>query len=271
MKTRIDFVSNSSSCSFIIAIGKNFSLNDFIKETCDGCLKHIDADDDNLFVNRQNEFNNAILNYHLRASELLYLGGLKIGSVKTTITKDDEYFSYLKNDISMQQLPIDERVIENTDDYVVIETDDVVYGMAIPKHYVDYVTMECHWTDSYKCDIEKQKNAAMKIVNFAQNYNFKSKADYRSQYHSKTYFISRDTIWNTRALIAAGYEIKLDKWMDLDKLDKMLQDDNKLFNIHVNNGGDGVDDDALFTFGGWEGEDLFNNMTGIDVLYSETL
>lgn len=270
MKTRIDFVSNSSSCSFIIAIGKNFLLNDFIKETCDGCLKHADDYDDALFLTKQNEFNNAVLNYHLRASELLYLGGLKIGNVKTTVTKDDEYFSYLKDDISKQQLPDDERVVENADDHVVIETDDVVYGMAIPKHYVDYVTMEYHWNDDYKCDIEKQKNAAMKIVKFAQNYsNFK--ADYKCLYDSSTYFISRTTIWNTRALIAAGYEVELEKWMDLDKLDKMLQNGDRLFNIHVNNGGDGVDEDALYTFGGWDGEDIFENMSGVEVLGGETM
>ena len=269
MKTRIDFVSNSSSCSFIIAIGKNFTLNDFIKETCDGCLKHCDEDDNDLFVISQNEYNNAVLNYHLRASELLYLGGLKIGNIKTTVSKDDEYFSYLKDNIS-KQLLYDERVIENTDDYVVIETDDVVYGMAIPKRYVEYVTMEYHWNDDYKCDIEKQKNAAIEIVKFAKNYS-DHKADYKSRYNSNTYFISRSTIWNTRALIAAGYEVELEKWMDLDKLDKMLQNGDKLVNIRVNNGGDGVAEDALFTFGGWDGEDVFENMSGVEVLGIETM
>ena len=269
MKTRIDFVSNSSSCSFIIAIGKNFTLNDFIKETCDGCLKHCDEDDNDLFVISQNEYNNAVLNYHLRASELLYLGGLKIGNIKTTVSKDDEYFSYLKDNIS-KQLLYDERVIENTDDYVVIETDDVVYGMAIPKRYVEYVTMEYHWNDDYKCDIEKQKNAAIEIVKFAKNYS-DHKADYKSRYNSNTYFISRSTIWNTRALIAAGYEVELEKWMDLGKLDKMLQNDDKIFNIRVNNGGDGVAEDALFTFGGWDGEDVFENMSGVEVLGIETM
>ena len=270
MKTRIDFVSNSSSCSFIIAIGKNFPLNDFIKEACDGCLKHADDDDDALCLTKQNEFNNAVLNYHLRASELLYLGGLKIGNVKTTVTKDDEYFSYLKDDISKQLLPDDERVIENADDYVVIESNDVIYGMAIPKHYVDYVTMEYHWNDDYKCDIEKQKKAAVEIVKFAKNYS-DSKMDYKCRYDSNTYFISCTTIWNTRALIAAGYEVELEKWMDLDKLDKMLQDGDQIFSIRINNGGDGVDEDALFTFGGWDGEDVLDDINGVQVLDSETM
>ena len=59
--------------------------------------------------------------------------------------------------------------------------------------------------------------------------------------------------------------------MDLDKLDKMLQNGDKLVNIRVNNGGDGVAEDALFTFGGWDGEDVFENMSGVEVLGIETM
>lgn len=270
MKTRSDFVSNSSSCSFVIAIGNNFQLNDFIKKACDGCLKHADDDDDSLFTTEQNEFNNAVLNFHLRASELVYLGGLKIGPMQSVFTKDDEYFSYLKNDIAKHAISPDERIIENTDEKIVLEHDDVIYGMAIPKHEVDYVTMEYHWNDDYKCDIEKQKKAAKAIAEFAKNYS-DSKTDYKCRHDSATYFISRTTIWNTRALIAAGYEVELDDWMDLDKLDDMLKNGDRIFNIRVNNGGDGIDEDALYTFGGWDGEDLFEDISGIELLDSETL
>lgn len=270
MKTRIDFVSNSSSCSFIVSIGKNFPLNDFINGACEGCLKHADEDDDIVFVNQQTEFNNAVLNYHLRASELVYLGGLSIGAVQSVYTKDDEYFPYVKKDISLQNRSSDERIIENTDDKIVIEYDDVVYGMAIPKHEMDYITMEYHWNDNYAIDIEKQKKAAKAILDFAKNYS-DAKTDYKCRYDSNTYFISRSTIWNTRALIAAGYNVELEDWMDLDKLDKMLQDGDQIFGIRVNNGGDGVDEDALFTFGGWDGEDIFEDMNGVEVLNSETM
>lgn len=268
MKTRIDFVSNSSSCSFVIAIGKSFPLNDFIKEACEGCLKHADEYGTDEFVSQQNEFNNVVLNYHLRASELLYLGTLKIGTVQSVYTKDDEYFTYVKKDIERNLVA--ERIIENSDEKIVLEYDDAIEGMAISKHKVDYVTMEDHWNDDYTCDIEKQKKVAKAIAKFAKNYS-DSKTDYKCRHDSATYFISRTTIWNTRALIAAGYEVELDDWIDLDKLDEMLKNDDRIFNIRVNNGGDGVQSDALYTFGGWDGEDIFNDMQGVEVLDSDTM
>ena len=270
MKIRIDFVSNSSSCSSIIAVRSNFPLNDFISQVCCNCLKHVDDDDDAAFVSEQNEFNNVVLNYHLHASELVYLGGLNVGPMQSVFTKDDEYFSDLKNDIAEQVISPDERVIENTDEKIVIESDDVVYGMAIPKHEMDYITMEYHWNDDYKRNIKKQKKAAKAILEFAKNYS-DSKTDYKCRQDSATYFISRTTIWNTRALIAAGYNVELEEWMDLDKLDKMLKDGDRIFGIRVNNGGDGVDEDALFTFGGWDGEDVFEDIAGIKILDSEIL
>ena len=271
MKTRIDFVSNSSSCSFVLKISKTLPLDDFIVEACNGCLKHVKDDDNKDFVKQQDIYNNIVLNFHLNASELVYLGGLKVGNIKSTIAKDDEYFQCLKNDIANLALPDDERVINNTDDYIVIETDDITYGMAIPKHkvdYVTYVTTEYHWNNDHECDIERQKKAAKAIVEFAKNYS-DIKTDYKCRYNSATYFISRTTIWNTRALIAAGYEVKLEKWMDLDKLDKMLKNGYKIFNICVNNGGDGVDEDALYSFGGWDGEDVFNDMEDVEIMHVE--
>ena len=270
MKTRDDFVSNSSSCSFVIAVNSSFPVNDFISQVCKNCLKHADDDDDRTFIAKQDEFNNVVLNFHLRASELLYLGELKVGNVQSVFTKDDEYFQCLKTRIAKYELPFDERVIENNDDRIIIETDDIICGMAIPKHDVEHVTMEYHWNNDYTCDIEKQKKAAKEIARFAKNYS-DTKTDYKCRYDSNTYFISRNTVWNTRALIAAGYEVELDEWMDLDKLDSMLQNNDMLFGIRVNNGGDGVDEDALFTFGGWDGEDVFDGISGIEILDSETL
>ena len=117
----------------------------------------------------------------------------------------------------------------------------------------------------------KRAIAANKIIKFTRYYSDYAGIDRRAKSNSDTYFISLNTIWNTRALIAAGKDVVLDKWMDLDKLECMLKDGMKIFKVRVNNSGSGVAEDALYTFGGREGEGLFNNITGIDLLYLETM
>lgn len=269
MKVRNDFVSNSSSCSFVIEIKKDFLLDDFVAEACNGCLKHADEQDSKEFVKKQDAYNNIILKYHLNASELLYLGSLCVGTIQTIITKDDEFFHHLKKSISKKEIPREERIVENTNERIVVETDESINGMAIPTHKVEYVTMEFHWENDYSCNIEKQKKVAKEILRFAKNYG--SNTDYKCRCDSNTYCISRNTIWNTRALIAAGHKIELEDWMDLDKIEKMIVDGNKVVCIRVNNGGDGVDEDSIYSFGGWSGEDVFDNMDGIEIIYSETM
>ena len=86
MKTRNDFVSNSSSCSFVIALPAGFSLNDFVKQTVGGCLRHAEPNDAE-FSLKQDELNQAVLNYHLRASELLFLGSLRVDDITRKIDR----------------------------------------------------------------------------------------------------------------------------------------------------------------------------------------
>ena len=242
MKIRNDFVSNSSSCSFVIALLAGFSLNDFVEKTTRGCLRHAEPNEVE-FSQKQDEFNRAVLNYHLRASELLFLGSLRVDGITRKI--------------DMQNDPT--------------EFTDRVEEIAVKSGEMPYITQNYHFGSDYSADPMKQAIAAAKIAEFAGYYSDYARIDYRARSNSDTYFISLNTIWNTRALIAAGKDVVLDKWMDLDKLEGMLKDGMKIFKVHVNNGGDGVAEDALYTFGGWEGEDLFDDMTGIDMLYSETM
>ena len=242
MKIRNDFVSNSSSCSFVIALSAGFSLNDFVEKTTRGCLRHAEPNEVE-FSQKQDEFNRAVLNYHLRASELLFLGSLRVDGITRKI--------------DMQNDPT--------------EFTDRIDEIAIKSGEMPYITQNYHFGSDYFADPMKQAIAAAKIAEFAGYYSDYARIDYRARSNSDTYFISLNTIWNTRALIASGKDVVLDKWMDLDKLECMLKDGMKIFKVHVNNGGDGVAEDALYTFGGWEGEDLFDNMTGIDLLYSESM
>ena len=281
MKTRNDFVSNSSSCSFVIALPAKFSLNNFIEQTAKGCLRYAEPNEVE-FSQKQDELNRAVLNYHLRASELLFLGSLRVDNITRKIDKQNNptEFDRVKCLISTEGYYKNSEIISEDGNSKVVSEDknsiilaftDRVDEIAIKSGEIQYITGEYHWGGDYSIDPMKQAIAANKITKFARYYSDYAGIDYRAKSNSDTYFISLNTIWNTRALIAAGKDVVLDKWMDLDKLECMLKDGMKIFKVRVNNGGDGVAEDALYTFGGWEGEDLFNNMMGIDLLYSESM
>lgn len=272
MKTRNDFVSNSSSCSFVIALPAGFSLNDFVKQTVRGCLRHAGSNDAE-FSLKQDELNQAVLNYHLRASELLFLGSLRVDDITRKIDRqnDQAEFDRIKRLINAGEYYGNPDVASEDENSITLAFTDRVEEIAIESGEIPYITNNCHWGSDYPADPMKQTIAANKITKFARYYSDYAGIDYRARSNSDTYFISLNTIWNTRALMAAGKDVVLDKWMDLDKLEGMLRDGMRIFKVRVNNGGDGVAEDALYTFGGWEGEDLFDNMTGINLLYSETM
>lgn len=272
MKTRNDFVSNSSSCSFVIALSAEFSLNNFIEQTAKGCLSYAEPNEVE-FSQKQDELNRAVLNYHLRASELLFLGSLRVDNITRKIDKQNNptEFDRVKCLINAGGYYGNPDIVSEDENSITLAFTDRVEEIAIKSGEIPYITGEYHWGSDYSIDPMKQAIAANKITKFARYYSDYAGIDYRAKSNSDTYFISLNTIWNTRALIAAGKDVVLDKWMDLDKLECMLKDGMKIFKVRVNNGGDGVAEDALYTFGGWEGEDLFNNMMGIDLLYSESM
>lgn len=273
MKTRNDFVSNSSSCSFVIALPAGFSLINFVEQTARGCLRYAGPNEVE-FSQKQDELNRAVLNYHLRASELLFLGSLRIDDITRKIDKqnDPAEFDHVKYMIASGHFcGGDSEVVSSDESAIVLKFADLVDEIAVKSGEMPYITGNYHWRSDYSADPMEQAAVAARITEFAKYYSDCAGIDYKARSNSDTYFISLNTIWNTRALLAAKKDLTLDKWMDLDKLEGMLKDGTKIFKVHVNNGGDGVAEDALYTFGGWEGEDLFSNMTGIDLLYSETM
>lgn len=268
MKTRRDFVSNSSSCSYVVALGPGYAFGDFVADAAEACLRRADEDDE-AWSGRQDELNRAVLGYHLRVSELLYLGALAVEPAKTVYRRGEGGFDYVKREIAAGGLSPDERVVEDGEDEVVIEYDQRVSGMAVPEQRICYVTGRFRddagpITDSRP---EDAAEAADGIEKFAENYADKQ-IDYKARADSDTYFVSRRTVWNTRALIASGRDVKLEKWMDLDALDARLAAGERIFCVKVNNGGDGVDPDALYTFGGWDGEDVFDGLP-VEVIHGE--
>lgn len=230
MKTRTDFVSNSSSSSFIVSCDKEYSLDQFITDTVKNCIKHAESDYDEEWKDKLAKINTAILNYSLIANECLFLGRLMIDaeyedSIWCPNIPTDCMWRFTKTHYYRQD---DERFAK-TDDYK--ETADSIC------EYANAQGSEHYYTHGFK--------------------------------DSRIFFISKTTIRNTRALIAEGKDLHLDKWMDLDAFDKMLADGHKLFGIHVNQGGDGQDFRTIYSLGGWSGQNVFGDIPYVEILAYE--
>ena len=119
-----------------------------------------------------------------------------------------------------------------------------------------------------KKETKKDKKIAaeqiMKLVKFIKNHE---DSDLYHFINTHTYFISKRTIWNTRALLESKAKLAFDKWEDLDALEKRLDEGQRLFVIHQNQGGDGWDSDAVYALGGWGAK--FGDKASVEVLYSE--
>ena len=154
MKTRNDFVSNSSSCSFVIALSAEFSLNDFVEQTAKGCLRHAKPNEAE-FSQKQDELNRAVLNYHLRASELLFLGSLRVDNItrKIDMQNNPREFDrvkclisakgYYKNSeiISGDGNP---KVVSEDENSIILAFTDRVDEIAIKSGEIPYITGEYH-------------------------------------------------------------------------------------------------------------------------------
>lgn len=76
MKTRVDFVSNSSSCSFIIAANKQYDFMSMIEDICFDCVEKTECAYDQTYIDRVNHENSVNLYFNLKNFELLFLGSL---------------------------------------------------------------------------------------------------------------------------------------------------------------------------------------------------
>lgn len=293
MKVRTSFVSNSSSCSYIVLCKRDF-LNDIAKDLAKACTNKTDPYHDKDLAKK----NQCILEFCLNTFQLAYLGNLVIETRKETYN-----FEYFKNIFAeSNQDNVEERAKEEWERY---KSD--LNAVKNGKHDHTWWIGSAYGLDEYDAQtdtaIHYEKITARDIVvsnqimeskfkrySFSNNQNTpedikarvdklvayaKDAAKYdwhedRNRIESPSiYQITKNTIDNTRDLLSCGYSIDFFEWeKDLDELEARLSNGDAIFYVRIANSGDGYGDFYIYCE---DTADSIDGISGIELLASESL
>lgn len=297
MKVRSDFVSNSSSISFIVAIDKKYSLYSFCKDIAKKSVSQNRKDRDPKLC-KLNEVN---LAYSLLHYELLFLGSYLCEITENVVHKDklpktsknvycfnEDDWNRIVNDIEGWK-----RVKDNPSD------PEYYFYKMYDKSWLDESANTLHFVrkyfvgalgiaieDNYELRhdswfeelVEKGKADEHQLQVYEERANERLKAikeiclkyhqDYESVDFSHSYQITMDTIKNTKAMLKAGLEMEFKDWEDIESLEARLKKGEKIFMIRANNSGEGYLRDGIYCE---EGSEMMNGDSGMamEYIYSE--
>ena len=291
MKTRTDFVSNSSSSSFVVACKKEL-LKDIAKDLARACVNKRDKyHDKELSKNNQ-----CILDFCLKTFQLVFLGELLLETKEETYSLD--YFKRIWA-IPSKNMPtayaeeawkryknIVERVKSGKEkdswakkaydlDEYDAETDTAkhfekvyVKDIVVSNSVMESGFNRYHYSNGPDSE-ETIKGRVQKIIDFAKDKVKRDLLEAEDCFEAvDIYQITKDTIDNTRNLIAQGYKVELGEWEDLDRLDAKLDSGESIFYVRIAHSGDGYGDFYIYCEDGADGID---GVSGIEVLTSDCL
>lgn len=264
MKVRSDFVSNSSSCSFIIALSKEYDVDTFCKDLAETC-SNPKAEYHNKDIVKRNK---RILDFCLNNYELAFLGTWKLRTDEIVKSKEDIIGLYVDDNMTPDEKkmmleegerhwkyeleciekakdpncnPYLKKMIEHNfldQESKIHVFNDVFVGL----NAVDSNTMEYEFNRyGYKNDDDKKivEFRVKKLKQLAEAAAAHESGKHFSMPNVKCYAITMGTVKNTRDLIAAGMDITLEEHEDLDKLQKRLEAGEKIFRVHIGHSGEG--------------------------------
>ena len=267
MKIRLDFVSNSSSSSYVVAIDfSKYDVNLFVKKVCDKCTglqddaKRSRIQDDVRFANE------AVLRQGLM-SECLYLGNPVIGRIKERWRRGenydhrmikpgetDEYTPFKDLTENDWTLPPGETVTFIDDDTIEHEFDEVLPAwLSVPRSIMSERIRKYNpfYTEGESLVGNGVKARAKRIIEYAkQKEHEKIK---RSE--PEVFCITKNTTKNTRDLMTVGYKISFifpiamsNELMSkfLDEIDARIAAGETFIYAVAGDSGEGRDDNRLF-------------------------
>ena len=250
MKIRSDYVSNSSSSSFVVVLPKDYDFKKFTKDVAKSCVFNPDWDgytkDDIARIKEQNRRN---LDYCLNTHELLFLGSFCHEYRRNTIKGKKNVAEFLKScDYLKEHCPemFHDKIVSRDENKVVVDMASIASGHTIP---YDYMHMVRQFQMSNENDKKHYKDVVDAIVKEISGYRW-------YETNSGLYEITMNTIFNTEALLAERPDdIKLDKWCsDLKRLKKMLAAGDRIFGIDMHQSGDGESSTAIYALSGWDSD-----------------
>ena len=267
MKIRMDFVSNSASSSYVVAIDfSKYDVNLFVKKVCDKCTglpddaKRSRIQDDIRFANE------AVLRQGLM-SECLYLGNPVIGRIKERWRRGenydhrmikpgetDEYTPFKDLTENDWTLPPGETVTFIDDDTIEHEFDEVLPAwLSVPRSIMSERIRKYNpfYTEGESLAGKGVKARTKRIIEYAkQKEHEKIK---RSE--PEVFCITKNTTKNTRDLMTAGYKISFifpiamsNELMSkfLDEIDARIAAGETFIYAVAGDSGEGRDDNRLF-------------------------
>lgn len=292
MKVRSDFVSNSSSCSFVIAINPQYDTSSFVKDLANSCSNPNSQYHHKDIVER----NQRILDFCLHTYELAFLGTWKLTTNEYVYTKNEYINRYVDDKLSdnekqpfikegLASWEYELKIIEdvkkpNADEYL-----KAFYG----KNFIDesgklHIFYDiyanccvlnsdkmCYELNRYGYDQDNTKEAISYRINqlrkLAEEYADYEHGKYVSFQHAECYAITMNTIKNTRDLLNAKCDLTFEKFEDLDALEKRLANGQKLFVVNIGRAGDGWNNYNIYCE---DNADSLNALA-VEILHSEQM
>ena len=263
MKIRSDYVSNSSSSSFVVVLPKDYNQDDFIDDVVRACSDDKDGDYDEEFVEKLNKFNRRNLDFCMNSYELLFIGELEVGWIPDTITGEEDVSEFIKSVDNMKRdnYQYTPRILSQTKDKVEFEDMDVAANVTINAQSMRYHVRYYKYRETDEDYRKKVVENIMKCCGRSVRYNLFTRDDRMGICE-----ITMNTILNTQDLIAEGKKLELPKWADLDALKKRIEDGDRIICIEMNQGGDGQDIGSIYALNGWDSD--FNKYADVQVLGS---